>query len=157
MLSPVCEGVGGVACPLGWALWFHVTPSIPSVCLCVLVRFCLSPSLSAALSLCHQTQPSATLSQVQRFLRILSCLGVSRRQRRYIPPTSWKTGKAGAQRVEGARLRERGRQPGENTGGRTLLVAPQGRLASQSQTHRVSVFSPASQLSWLVVLATDSW
>lgn len=47
----------------------------------------------------------------------------------------------------------RGRKGGGRRGCRHL----QGGLAGPGQTHRVSVFSPTSQLSWLARLATDSW
>ena len=47
----------------------------------------------------------------------------------------------------------RGRKGDERRGWRHL----QGGLAGPGQTHRVSVFSPTSQLSWLARLAPDSW
>ena len=54
---------------------------------------------------------------------------------------------------KGEKAQARGRKGEERHGWRH----PQGRLAGPGQTHRVSVFSPTSQLSWLARLATDSW
>lgn len=52
----------------------------------------------------------------------------------------------------------RRRQPGERKREqRHCWWYSQGRLAGPGQTHRVSVFSPTSQLSWLAWLVTDSW